>query len=146
MAKTIPFPRQPRRTKTMLLPIPRAVADELALQVHLALSALRRAGGARRDAQTLLHALVLAQSIAQAGYGELETTLVHAADAAMIACFARGDETDDWYLDDASFESLSGLVTLYDRQLQSAPLWALTEASNRLERMTVPEQPRRMRA
>ncbi|SDC07852.1 hypothetical protein SAMN05421548_1043 [Paraburkholderia lycopersici] len=139
MVRTIPFPhRSPagraRRSKSMLLPIPHAVANELALQVHLALAALRR-GGTGDDARAVLHAHVLAQSIAEAGYGALEPEQVRVADVALIDCFERGNTGGGWQLDEAGFEALAGLVTVYDRQLQSAPLWALTEASERLERM-----------
>jgi hypothetical protein len=78
---------------------------------------------------------VLAQSIAEAGYGVLEPEQVRVADAALIACFERGNTGGGWQLDEAGFQALAQLVTVYDRQLQSAPLWALTEASERLERM-----------
>ncbi|HTR05349.1 MAG TPA: hypothetical protein VMJ11_01520 [Paraburkholderia sp.] len=139
MARTILFPQRSqagraRRNKSMLLPMPHVVADELALQVHLALAALRR-GGTGDDARALLHAHVLAQSIAGAGYGELEPERVRMADAALIDCFERGNAGGGWRLDEAGFEVLAQLVTVYDRQLQSAPLWVLTQASERLERM-----------
>lgn len=140
MARTIHFPQrsQARRNKSMLLPMPHAVANELALQVHLALAALRR-DGTGDDARALLHAHVLAQSIAEAGYGALEPEHVRVADAALIDCFERGNTGGGWRLDEAGFEALAQLVTVYDSQLQRAPLWALTEASERLERMGVGE-------
>ncbi|WP_027797686.1 hypothetical protein [Paraburkholderia acidipaludis] len=139
MARTIPFPRQAqaaqaRRNKAMLLPIPRASADALALQVHLALASLRD-GGADRDAQALLHAHVLAASMAEAGYGALAQAQVSAADAALLACYERGRTGAGWRLDGAEFDALAAIVTIYDEQLQRAPLWVLTEASERLERM-----------
>jgi hypothetical protein len=139
MARTIPFPRQAqaaqaRRNKAMLLPIPRATADALALQVHLALASLR-AGGADRDAQALLHAHVLATSMADAGYGTLTQAQVSAADAALLACYERGRTGAGWSLDGMEFDAVAAIVTVYDEQLQRAPLWALTEASERLERM-----------
>ena len=139
MAKPIPFSRQAqaaraRRSKAMLLPMPRANADELALQVHLALAALRR-GGARCDAQALLHAHVLATSMADAGYGTLTQAQVNDADAALLACFERGGAGGEWRLDGADFDALAAIVTVYDQQLQRAPLWVLTEASERLDRM-----------
>ncbi|MFP6561225.1 hypothetical protein WJ542_23400 [Paraburkholderia sp. B3] len=139
MARTIPFPRQAqaaqaRRNKAMLLPIPRASADALALQVHLALASLRD-GGADRDAQALLHAHVLAASMAEAGYGALAQVQVSAADAALLACYERGRTGAGWRLDGAEFDALAAIVTIYDEQLQRAPLWVLTEASERLERM-----------
>jgi hypothetical protein len=58
MAKTIPFTRnthaaRARRAKTLLLPMPRASADELSLQVHITLDALRRSRGNVHAAQTM---------------------------------------------------------------------------------------------
>lgn len=143
MAKTIPFPRQAqaaqaRRSKAMLLPMPRANADELALQVHLALAALRR-GGTNSDARALLHAHVLATSMADAGYGTLAQAQVSDADAALLACFERGRAGGDWLLDGADFEALAAIVTVYDQQLQRAPLWVLAEAGERLDRMSAGE-------
>jgi len=148
MAKTIPFPRtsdasRARRSKTMLLQIPRSTADALALQVHLALSALRGESATCRDAQTLLHTQVLALTIADAGYGDLSPEVARRADDALIACFERGHREGVWRLDGEAFEALSRIVTVYDGQLQSAPLWVLTDASERLDRMSAGEDERR---
>lgn len=141
MAKTIPFPRQfdasrARRNKTMLLQIPRSTADSLALQVHLALSALRGESASASDAKTLLHTQVLALTIANAGYGELTPEEASRADDALIACFERGHRDGVWRIDDDAFDALARIVSVYDGQLQSAPLWVLAEASERLERMS----------
>jgi hypothetical protein len=142
MAKTIPFPQRAqarsRRTKTMLLPMPCTAANDLALQVHLALSALRL-GGSLDDARALLHAHVLAQSIADAGYGTFEAAQIQAADAALLQCFERGNTGGGWQLDPSEFEALAHVITVYDAQLQSAPMWVLAEASDRLERMSAGE-------
>lgn len=143
MAKTLPFtrkaqPARPRRDKAMLLPMPRACANDLALQVHLALSALRR-GGTQHDAKAVLDAHVLATLVADAGYGELTQEQVRAADAALLACYERGNAGGAWQLDGADFDAIAAVVSVYDAQLQSAPLWALTEASERLDRMGVTE-------
>jgi hypothetical protein len=154
MAKTIPFPRssdsaRARRNKTMLLPIPRATADALALQVHLALSALRGEAASCRDAQTLLQTQVLALSIADAGYGNLTPEEARRADDALIACFERGGREGLWRIDDEAFEALARIVSLYDGQLQSAPMWVLAEASERLDRMSAgvdERRPQRKRA
>ena len=139
MAKTLTFARptqatRPRRSKAMLLPIPRACADDLALQVHLALAALRRSG-AHHDALALLHVQVLTTTMVDAGYGTLTQAQVDEADAALLACFERGQSGGVWQLDKAGFDAIAPIVTVYDEQLQRAPLWVLTEASVRLERM-----------
>ncbi|WP_322048597.1 hypothetical protein [Paraburkholderia sp. J67] len=141
MAKTIPFPQhiqaaraRRHRAKGDLLPMPRASSDELALQVHLALAALH-AGGSQHDAQAILHAHWLAQASAEAGYGVLTPELVGPADEAILACFSLGGATGEWRLDDAQFDAIKAVIAVYDQQLQSAPLWVLTDASERLERV-----------
>lgn len=148
MAKTIPFPRpsdaaRARRSKTMLLPIPRATADALALQVHLALSALRGDTATSGDARTLLQTQVLALTIANAGYGSLTPDEARRADDALIACFERGNREGVWRVDSEAFDALARIVTVYDGQLQSAPLWVLSEASERLDRMSAGDDERR---
>jgi hypothetical protein len=148
MAKTIPFPRstdaaRARRSKTQLLQIPHATADALALQVHLALAALRGEAATSRDAKTLLQTQVLALTIADAGYGELTPDEARSADDALLACFERGNRDDVWRLDDEAFATLARIVTVYDGQLRSAPLWVLADASERLDRMSAGEDDRR---
>jgi hypothetical protein len=148
MAKTIPFPRpsdpsRARRSKTMLLQIPHATADALALQVHLALSALRGDRATGNDAKTLLQTQVLSLTIANAGYGELTQEEASRADQALVACFARGNRDGVWRIDEEGFDALARIVSVYDGQLQSAPLWVLAEASERLERMSVVVDERR---
>jgi hypothetical protein len=64
MPKTLPFARRPnsaraRRAKTMLLPMPRATADDLALRVQLALATMWAGAGSARDAQTLTQTMIL---------------------------------------------------------------------------------------
>ncbi|WP_321887855.1 hypothetical protein [Paraburkholderia bannensis] len=141
MAKTLPFPQhiqaaraRRHRAKGDLLPMPRASADELALQVHLALAALR-AGGSQHDAQAILHAHWLAQASADAGYGTLTPEQIGPADEAILACFSRGGAHGEWLIDEAQFDAIKIVIAVYDQQLQSAPLWVLTEASERLERV-----------
>jgi hypothetical protein len=138
MAKTIPFSRNTQATraraaKAMLLPLPRSTADELALQVHLALDALRRGKGSVGDAQTLTQAMLLATFIVEAGYGKLTPEALRTADAFSAACFERGRASGEWVLDPAGYEAFTAIVTVYDQQLQKAPLWAITDASDRLD-------------
>lgn len=145
MAKPIPFPQRAqargRRSKTLLLPMLHVAANDLALQVHLALAAVRPdgTGGSADDARALLHAHVLAQSIAEAGYGRLEAEQIQAADAALLECFSRGNAGGGWRLEAAAFTALAQIISVYDAQLQSAPMWVLAEASDRLERMSAGE-------
>jgi len=149
MAKTLPFTRpaqttKARRNKAMLLPMPRASADDVALQVHLSL-ALLRSGAGPENAEALLHAHVQAATMADAGYGDLTQEQVDAADAALLACFERGRAGGGWRLDEAGFAALTEIVRVFDEQLQRAPLWLLAEASDRLDRMRAGEARRDLR-
>ncbi|NML34574.1 hypothetical protein [Paraburkholderia antibiotica] len=138
MAQPIPFRNtgaaRARHAKAMLLPIARQVADDLALRVHLSLDALRRGAGSKTDAQTLTQIMMLTAYLAEAGFGAMSREEFHAADQTASAAFGIGRERDEWKLDEAGFELFASIATNYDRQLHRAPLWAITEASERLDR------------
>ncbi|QQC66907.1 hypothetical protein [Paraburkholderia ginsengisoli] len=154
MAQPIPFSRnagaaRARHAKTMLLPIARQIADDLALRVHLALDALRRGVGTKTDAQTLTQTMLLTGFLVEAGFGSLSSEELGAADRAVSAVFDIGRQTGEWQLDGEGFELFALIARSYDRQLRSVPLWAVTEASERLDRFIagVPDQtPARKRA
>jgi hypothetical protein len=154
MAQPIPFSRntgaaRARHDKAMLLPIARKIADDLALRVHLALDALRRGAGSTSDAQTLTQVMLLTGFLAESGFGSVTGEQLGAAEGAVSAVFDIGRETGRWRLDSAGFAIFAEIATNYDRQLHSAPLWAITDASERLDRFTagIPNQtPMRKRA
>ncbi|OLL31422.1 hypothetical protein BTH42_10750 [Burkholderia sp. SRS-W-2-2016] len=123
-----------RHAKAMLLPIARQVADDLALRVHLSLDALRRGVGSKTDAQTLTQIMLLTAHLAEAGFGSMSREELCAADRTASAVFDIGRTHDEWKLDDAGFDLFASIATNYDRQLHRAPLWAITEASERLDR------------
>jgi hypothetical protein len=126
---------QARHTKTRMLPVPRATADDLALKVHLALDIMRRRQGCRAHAQTLLQMTVLAGYLVDRGYGLVSQSVYEAADAALGVCFERGHATGEWFLDEKGFRPLAQLVTVYDDQVHHAPLAAITDASDRLDHL-----------
>ncbi|MGF6574913.1 hypothetical protein ABH945_007041 [Paraburkholderia sp. GAS333] len=147
MAQPIPLSRnagaaRARHAKAMLLPMPRQVADDLALRMHLSLDALRRGVGSMTDAQTLTQVMLLNGFLADSGFGKVTGEELGAADGAVAAVFDIGRLTGEWRLDDAGFELFAKLATNYDRQLHSAPLWVVTDASERLDRVIagVPDQ------
>ncbi|RKF48525.1 hypothetical protein [Paraburkholderia fungorum] len=141
MAQPIPFSRntgaaRARHDKATLLPITRKIADDLALRVHLALDALRRGTGGTSDAQTLTQTMLLTGFLAESGFGSMTGEQLGAAERAVSAVFDIGRETGTWKLDSGGFALFSEIATNYDRQLHSAPLWAITDASERLDRFT----------
>lgn len=144
MAKTIPFNRSPqaaraRRAKTLLLPMPRASADELSLQVHIALDTLRRGRGSVQAAQTMTQAMILAGLLAEAGYGTATFDQMQSAESAISEAFDRGRDTGAWILDEDGFAQFATIETTYDYQLQRAPLSAIADACDRLDRFRAGE-------
>jgi hypothetical protein len=141
MAQPIPFRNtgaaRARHAKAMLLPIGRQIADDLALRVHLSLDALRRGVGSKTDAQVLTQIMLLTSYLAEAGFGSMSREEFCAADRAAASVFDMGRENNAWKLDDAAFALFASIATNYDRQLRRAPLWAITEASERLDRFIV---------
>jgi hypothetical protein len=144
MASPAPFSRNAQAArahaaKSMLLPLPRSVADDLALQMYLALDALRRRAGSDSDAQKLTRAMLLSAFLVESGYGAMTNEALCTADALIAECFAHGRACGIWRLDETAYRAFAAIVGGYDRQLQKAPLWALTDASERLQRLTAGE-------
>jgi hypothetical protein len=140
MSRTIPFQRSPQATrarfsKAQLLPIPRAVADELALGAHMALAALRSGSQDIAAAQSITEAMLLAKFLAEAGHGDFSQEELVLADQTMAAVFDGGRESGRWIVPDEGFDRLAAIVSLYDHQLRRATLGALSVASERLERI-----------
>ncbi|WP_179713916.1 hypothetical protein [Paraburkholderia bryophila] len=141
MAQPIPLSRhtgaaRARHAKVMLLPIARQTADDLALRVHLALDALRRGAGSMIDAQTLTQTMLLTGFLAESGFGSASGEELGAAERAVSTVFDIGRETGEWRLDNTGVALFATIATNYDQQLHRAPLWAITDASERLDRFT----------
>jgi hypothetical protein len=134
-----------RLNKALLLPIPRAVADELSLLMHVRLDALHAGNGWMEAAQQLTEVMLLASFLAEAGYGPFSNDVLVRSDAAMAAVFEEGRRTGKWSLDVSGYELFAAIVTLHDWQLRSAPMSAISVASERLERYKAGEQWRPMK-
>ncbi|MBB5510999.1 hypothetical protein HDG35_007296 [Paraburkholderia sp. JPY681] len=144
MARTIPFYTSPqavraRRSKTLLLPMPRAQADELSLQVHIALDAMRRGQGTLNAAQTLCQAMIVVGLLAEAGYGSATVEQMQDAEEVIGSAFDRGRDTGVWMLDDDGFAQFATIVSTYDDQLRRAPVAVIADASDRLDRFRAGE-------
>jgi hypothetical protein len=144
MSRTLPFKRSSHSmrvqlTKAQLLPIPRAVANELALQAHLALEALRAGATDIAPAQQVTEVMLLAKFLADAGHGEFSNDALANADRVVAEVFDAGRETGTWTLPPDECDGFAAIVSLYDHQLQRATLGTLTVASERLERFKAGE-------
>lgn len=154
MAHAIPFSRntnaaRARRAKVMLLPISRQVADELALRAHLSLDNLHRGVGGITDAQALTQIMLLTGFLAGSGFGSVAAEQLERAERVASVIFDIGRSTGEWQLDSNGFPLFAEIVMSYDDQLHGAPLWAITDASEKLDRFTAgmqPQVPMRKRA
>jgi len=144
MSPTLPFRRsakamQTRLTKAQLLPIRRDVANELALQAHLSLEALRAGSPSVAPARHVAEVMLLSKFLADAGHGDFSDEALFDADQKMAGVFDNGRQSELWAIGADGFETLAAIVSLYDHQLRRATLGALTVASERLERMKTGE-------
>jgi hypothetical protein len=90
-------------------------------------------------AQTLCQAMLLTGLLAEAGYGEATFQQMRDAEDVISAAFDRGRDSGVWSLDENGFRQFAVIVSTYDRQLRRAPLAAVADASDRLERFRAGE-------
>jgi hypothetical protein len=128
-----------RRSKAMLLPMPHAEADRVCLQVHVALDAMRRGRGNVNAAQTLCQVMILTGLLAEAGYGDATFEQMRDAESILSAAFDRGRDSGVWALDEEGFRQFATIAATYDYQMERAPLAAIADASERLERFRAGE-------
>ncbi|MBB5511066.1 hypothetical protein HDG35_007363 [Paraburkholderia sp. JPY681] len=119
--------------------MPRAEVDRLCLQVHIALDVMRRERGNAGAAQTLCQAMILTGFLAEAGYGEATFEQMQRAEEVISSAFDRGRESGVWSLEETGFRQFAAIVSTYDKQLRRAPLSAVADASDRLDRFRAGE-------
>ncbi|AMV47802.1 hypothetical protein ATN79_44860 [Paraburkholderia caribensis] len=124
-----------RTSKTLLLPMPRSSADDLALRAHIAFDTMRRGQGAEATAQNLLQVLFLVGIMSGTGIGGVEPQSLILAEKIIASAIQNGRNTGNWVVDAEAFESLKPVAVAYDLQLHQAPLWAVADASARLGKL-----------
>ena len=116
-----------------VLPMARASADRLSLHVHVALDSMRRGFGNVAATQTLAQVMFLSESLASQGYGMVSRSGVGRAEAAIVGAYERGRQQNVWCFDAEDFETFAAIVTIFDYQLQNAPLSAHILANAQFE-------------
>jgi hypothetical protein len=140
MSHALPFKRSRTPfTKAQLLPMPRAIANELALHAHLAVEALRAGAADIAPAQLIAETMLLVRFLAEAGHGAFSHEALIDADRTMAAVFDAGQASGIWRLSADDVAMFEMIVSLYDRQLQRASLAAVTAACERLDRFKAGE-------
>ena len=133
-----------RRSKEALLPMARAEADRVSLQVHVALDAMRRKRGNLDSARTLCQVMIVTGLLVEAGYGNATIEQLKEAEKILFAALNRGRDSDVWMLEEEEFRHFANIVSTYDYQIRRAPLAALIDADHRLERFRAGESFDRM--
>lgn len=124
-----------KRARTLLLPMPRQKAEELALQYHAAFQALRMGCGSAHGLAVLLQLVVLAGFVDEARKHELRMEVLVATERGINAALEQGKACGKWALDPQTDELVAALIGWHDDQLHVAPLAVFAEALERLERM-----------
>jgi hypothetical protein len=126
-----------RKSRTLLLPLPRAAADELSLRYHVALEAMRTGHGGAGAAHTLIALLLLTRFLSEAGYDALSDDAVVAGEEAITAAIDTANRTGTWAFDTPAYQAVAAVLLVHDAQLGRAPLSAIVAASERLDRFPV---------
>lgn len=123
-----------RKAKARLLPLVRQDADQVSMRYHAALAALRNQQGTRIHLQRLLQMLVMTTFIGEAYASPVRSDVLVAAKEHIGAAVTRAKDTGLWTLDDEAIELCAAIVTHHDYQLRTAPLAAIADATQRLDR------------
>jgi hypothetical protein len=118
------------RSKLELLPIPRADAERVSLEYHLALDTSRRGFGSARTVRALTDALVISHYLREQGVGRDQEAagIFVAAQDAVNGCDCAAARRGILRLPDASVAAIGRLLCFHDRQLRVAPRHAVIKA------------------
>ncbi|MFM0610287.1 hypothetical protein PQR05_38045 [Paraburkholderia sediminicola] len=127
--------RQARLNRTLLLPMPRSVADEVSLQHHTALAALRMKQGSEYSLTALMQMIVVTAFVDEASHHELRVDALRRAEKMINTALERGRTGGGWYLEPEATEYVAALICYHDDQLCHTPLKVLAKALERLENL-----------
>jgi hypothetical protein len=123
-------------SKTMLLPHTTSYVRELALHNHIALAAFRAGKGNGNLLAELAKALYLGWYLQEAGFEAVDRELYLEVEA-ILDNAARNASKDIWFIEPAECGPVTRILDLHERQLSSAPVYAVSEAQARLLRFGI---------
>jgi hypothetical protein len=124
-------PRRKTLDKTALLPHTAVYVREQSLHWHLALAAFRAGKGNNDLLAELVKALYLAWYLQQAGFGAAKRELFLEAER-ILDTAARNVSKDIWVIEAADCQAITAVLDLHEEQLSGAPVYAVTEAQQRV--------------
>ena len=123
-------------SKTMLLPHTAGYVGELVLHNHVALAAFRAGKGNGNLLAELAKALYLAWYLQEAGFDAADRELYLEAER-ILDNAASNASKGIWCIEPAECGPVTRILDLHERQLSSAPVYAVSEAQARLLRFGI---------
>jgi hypothetical protein len=123
-------------SKAMLLPHTAGYVGELVLRNHVALAAFRAGKGNGNLLAELAKALYLAWYLQEAGFDAADRELYLEAEG-ILDNTARNASKGIWCIEPAECGPVTRILDLHERQLSSAPVYAVSEAQARLLRFGI---------
>jgi hypothetical protein len=119
----------------MMRPMAPARADEISLDYHMTLEALRSGVGDQYHIGSMAQAIYMAMLLNQRGYGVAGPELFRDAEKVILCCRKAKLETGVYVVDQDAYTLLGQILTLFDQQLTAVPVGELMTASDRLKQI-----------
>ena len=130
-------PNHDRQKRELYLPLTRAGADALSLQVRLAFEEVRQGRGDKEAALNMSSIVLLVKTLSEDGFGLLPSSLLDEATQGISNVLAGGLDTDKWQFSDRLVAQVNAIVNEYDRHLQETRLQAIAAAYANADRKLV---------
>lgn len=116
-------------------PMAPAKANEISLDYHMTLEALRSGVGDQYHIGSMAQAIYMAMLLSQRGYGFARPDLFRDAEQVILLCRQAKLETGVGIVDEDAYALLGQILTLFDQQLAVVPVSELTMANERLKKI-----------
>jgi hypothetical protein len=123
------------RSTAMIQPMVPAKANEISLDYHMTLEALRSGVGDQYHIGSMAQAVYMAMLLSQRGYGVAGPDLFREAEKVILRCRKAKLETGVCIVDKDAYALMAQIVTLFDQQLAVVPVGELTTANERLKKI-----------
>lgn len=121
-----------RYSRELLLPLPLAATRARSLKFHACLTTVRKGFGSTEHLVELASVMYVSWFLQRAGYGDLPLEEFHAAEQYMEIANRRGALENLWCLDKDGYPFFEHILQLHDRQLDTAPAYAIVQAEGNL--------------
>lgn len=122
-----------RHKKMLYLPMPRAEADQISLQVRVAFEAVRQGRADHVATRSIATVILLTEFLTEAGHGTIPLSTLREAGRGVFDVLNGGADTGEWRFPESLIATLTEIVNEYDRLVRETRLEAIMKASERLD-------------